>query len=192
MTQNIHSGATRSGHSIPMKILAKMHDVDARLFFSVFQGAERGWFRALAKTLSHSADGYLFVLLPLALWLAQSPLVGSLCTLICIALAAERCVYWSLKNSLKRRRPQESIDNFHSVITASDRFSFPSGHTSAAFLIVTCLTIIYQEPAASLYVWAGSIGLSRVILGVHYPGDTIAGAVMGSTIAFVTANFLGV
>jgi len=175
-----------------MKILAKMHDVDARLFFSVFLGAERAWFRALAKTLSHSADGYLFVLLPFALWLAQSPLVGDLGTLICVALAAERCAYWLLKNSLKRRRPEESFDNFHSVITASDRFSFPSGHTSAAFLLVTCLTIIYQEPAASLYLWATSIGLSRVILGVHYPGDTIAGAVMGSTIAFATANFLGV
>ena len=175
-----------------MKILAKMHEVDARLFFSVFQGAERGWFRTLAKTLSRSADGYLFVLLPLALWLAQSPLVSDLCKLICVALAAERCTYWLLKNGLKRRRPQESLDNFHSVITASDRFSFPSGHTSAAFLLVTCLTLVYQEPAASLYIWASSIGLSRVILGVHYPGDTIAGALMGGSIAIVTANFLGV
>ncbi len=175
-----------------MKILTRMHEVDARLFFSVFQGGQRGWFRTLAKTLSRSADGHLFVLLPLALWVAQSPLVGELSTLICVALVVERCTYWLLKNGLKRRRPQESLDNFRSVITASDRFSFPSGHTSAAFLLVTCLTLVYQEPAASLYLWASSIGLSRVVLGVHYPGDTVAGAVMGSAIAFATANFLGV
>lgn len=174
-----------------MKILARMHEVDARLFFSIFQGAERGWFRTLAKTLSRSADGYLFVLLPLALWLTQSPLAGDLCRLLFLALAVERCAYWLLKNGLKRRRPQESLDNFRSVITASDRFSFPSGHTSAAFLLATCLTLVYEEPAASLYLWASSIGLSRVILGVHYPGDTAAGALMGSAIAFTTAKFLG-
>jgi len=175
-----------------MKLLIKMHEADARLFCSVFQGTEKSWLRTLAKSLSHSADGYLFVLLPLALWLAQSPLAGGFCKLLCLALATERCAYWLLKNGLRRRRPEESLDNFHSVITASDRFSFPSGHTSAAFLLVTCLTLVYQGPAASLYIWASSIGLSRIVLGVHYPGDTVAGAAMGSVIACASASVLGV
>ncbi|NND66397.1 MAG: phosphatase PAP2 family protein [Halioglobus sp.] len=169
-----------------------MHELDARLFFSVFRSAERTWSRTLARTLSRSADGYLYVLLPLALWLAQSPLAEDFCKLLCLALGAERCAYLLLKNGLRRRRPQERLVNFHSVITAGDRFSFPSGHTSAAFLLATSLTLVYQEPAASLYLWASTVGLSRVILGVHYPGDTVAGAVMGSAIAFATANFLGV
>ncbi len=167
-----------------------MHEADARLFRSVFQGAEKRWLRTVAKSLSHSADGYLFVLLPLALWLAQSPQAFSLCKLLCLALAIERCTYWLLKNGLKRRRPQESLDNFHSVITASDRFSFPSGHTSAAFLLATCLTLIYEGPSAPLYIWASGIGLSRIVLGVHYPGDTVAGATMGSAIAYASASFL--
>ncbi|MCB1845501.1 MAG: phosphatase PAP2 family protein, partial [Halioglobus sp.] len=69
--------------------------------------------------------------------------------------------------------------------------SFPSGHTSAAFLLATALTITYQEPAVAMCGWAGLVALSRVILGVHYPGDTLAGAVMGSGIALFTANQLG-
>ena len=52
-------------------------------------------------------------------------------------------------------------------MTAADKFSFPSGHTSAAFMLVTSLTMVYQQGEALLYAWAVGVALSRVILGVH-------------------------
>lgn len=174
-----------------MEILYALQRLDVRLFMAVFRRGERRLIRPLARALSRSADGYLYLLLPVALWMTGAHSVPSLVLLLLCSLLAERGLYWILKNGLKRRRPEESMPDFRSIIVAADRFSFPSGHTSAAFLLATALTIIYQEPAVAMYVWAGSIALSRVILGVHYPGDTLAGAIMGSGIALFTANQLG-
>ena len=174
-----------------MEILYTLQRLDVRLFMVVFRRGERRLLRPLARAISRSADGYLYVLLPVALWFTGAHSVPDLVLLLLCALIAERCLYWLLKNSLKRRRPMELMPDFRSIIVAADRFSFPSGHTSAAFLLATALTITYQEPAVAMCGWAGLVALSRVILGVHYPGDTLAGAVMGSGIALFTANQLG-
>lgn len=178
-------------HSEPMRILHKMQQLDVMLFNTVFYHSERGSLRSLAKAASRSADGYLYLLVPATLSLAGAAEIFRLLQLIVLALATERALYWLLKNSLRRRRPQDYITGFRSLITAGDQFSFPSGHTSASFLLATCMTLVYQEPAAPLYIWASCVGLSRVILGVHYPGDTLAGAVMGSSIALLAGTLIG-
>ena len=45
--------------------------------------------------------------------------------------------------------------------------------------------------ALPLYLWAGTVALSRVILGVHFPGDTLAGALMGTGTVLICATQLG-
>lgn len=175
-----------------MRILHKMQQLDVRLFTSVFYKGERGYIRPLGKAISRSADGYLFALVPATLWVAGSTAIPQLVQLFLLALLMERTLYWVLKNSLKRRRPQEYLSGFSSLVIASDRFSFPSGHTSAAFLLATSMTLVYEDPAATLYLWASCVGLSRVILGVHYPGDTLAGALMGGGLALFAGTLLGI
>jgi undecaprenyl-diphosphatase len=78
-----------------------------------------------------------------------------------------------------------------SLVVASDQFSFPSGHSSGAFLLATCLAIVYGGPVTAMYLWATGVAVSRVILGVHFPGDTLAGAVMGTSITVFSASQLG-
>ena len=73
----------------------------------------------------------------------------------------------------------------------SDRLSFPSGLTSAAFCLTTMTGIVFGGPFLSLYGWACGVGLSRDLLGTHFPGDTIAGATIVSTIAMMVASQLG-
>ena len=83
------------------------------------------------------------------------------------------------------------MPDLHNVITAADRFSFPSGHTSASFVFATSLAVVYVEPAIVAYVWASAVGLSRIILGAHYPGDTLAGAAMGTVVTLLIASYSG-
>jgi len=66
--------------------------------------------------------------------------------------------------------------------------SFPSGHTSEAFSTATALSLKYPEwyIIAPAYLWAGSVGYSRMNLGVHYPTDVLAGALLGTGTAFLT------
>lgn len=181
-----------AGDTAHMEILYALQRFDVRLFTQLFRQGERRMIRPLARALSRSADGYLYVLVPLLLYMLGAGQVAEFTLLLFASLVVERVLYWLLKNGLRRRRPQEFMPGFRSLVVAADRFSFPSGHTSAAFLLATALYVVYQGPVFSVYLWATAIGLSRVILGVHYPGDTVAGAVMGSATVIFIANQLGV
>lgn len=175
-----------------MELLSALQQFDHRLFTRVFRQGERRMIRPLARALSLSGDGYLHVLVPLLLGALGADDLGIFCALLLTALAIERSIYYLLKNALRRRRPQDFMPGFRSLITASDQFSFPSGHSSAAFLLATALCMVYGGPVIAMYLWASLVAMSRVILGVHFPGDTVAGALMGSTIALASAAWLGI
>lgn len=181
-----------AGDTAHMELLYTLQRFDVRLFSKVFRQGERRMVRPLARALSRSADGYLYALVPLLLYVLRADHISAFTILLLASLSVERILYWLLKNGLKRRRPQEFMPGFRSLVVAADRFSFPSGHTSAAFVLATALFVVYQGPVFSMYLWATAIGLSRVILGVHYPGDTLAGAIMGSTTVIFTASQLGI
>jgi len=175
----------------PMELFTRLHSYDRQLFARVFRQGERRAVIPLARALSRSGDGYLHVFLPLLVCWLQPPGSADFLTLLAAALGAERCLYWSLKNSLRRRRPQNAIPGLRSLITASDQFSFPSGHSSAAFLLATALLVSFGGPLLAMYLWAAGVALSRVLLGVHFPGDILAGACMGSSVALGSATLLG-
>ena len=63
----------------------------------------------------------------------------------------------------------------------------PSGHTSTAFATATSLSLAYPKwyVVAPSFIWAGTIGYSRMHLGVHYPSDVVVGALVGSGSAFL-------
>jgi membrane-associated phospholipid phosphatase len=66
--------------------------------------------------------------------------------------------------------------------------SFPSGHTSSSFATATSLSLMYPKwyVIAPSFIWAGSVGYSRMYLGVHYPSDVAAGALLGAGSAWLT------
>ena len=175
-----------------MAILATLQQVDTKLFTRVFrQGEQRAVVRSMAKILSHTGDGFLHLALPALLALIGTERLPTYCVLLGSAMFIERLLYFVMKNTLRRRRPQDFVPGFRSIIQASDKFSFPSGHTSAAFCLATTTGIVFGGPFIAMYVWASAVALSRVLLGVHFPGDTLAGAIMGSSIAVFTATQFG-
>jgi undecaprenyl-diphosphatase len=64
--------------------------------------------------------------------------------------------------------------------------SFPSGHTANAFAGAVVLSRFAAAPALAWWVLAGTIAYSRLYLGVHYPSDVVAGALVGITCALTT------
>jgi undecaprenyl-diphosphatase len=92
-------------------------------------------------------------------------------------------LYKWLKGKTLRPRPYEVHQDIWLTGTPLDKFSFPSGHTLHA--VVFSLVAIGYYPALAIIVvpFAVIVGLSRVVLGLHYPSDVIAGAVIGATIA---------
>jgi membrane-associated phospholipid phosphatase len=93
----------------------------------------------------------------------------------------------ALKYSVKRDRPYVTYPDIEKV-TSGGNYSFPSGHTSEAFATATSLSMAFPKwyVIAPSFLWASAVGYSRMDLGVHYPSDVLAGAIVGSGSAYLT------
>ena len=137
----------------------------------------------LSKVISHSADGFYYALIPVFMLLVDRANAELACIILAISFCIERPLYALLKKGLKRNRPAAALPDFNSFITPSDQFSFPSGHTSGAFLSATVIATLLPALFWPVYLWACLVGASRILLGVHFPTDTLAGALIGTSVA---------
>jgi membrane-associated phospholipid phosphatase len=89
------------------------------------------------------------------------------------------------------RRPRPDRDAAHVPesrrVPMPDSASFPSGHTASGFAFAAAVASVDPALATLLRTCAGVVGYSRVHTGVHYPGDVIVGALVGSTIGETVA-----
>ena len=138
----------------------------------------------VSRLISRTGDGPLYAVLAALLWW-QGEAERELVRLALLAFAIELPLYLLLKNSLKRQRPI----GLPVFITPSDRYSLPSGHTAAAFLMATILAIGFPLWAPLLFGWAALVGASRLLLGVHYLSDLVAGALLGGGCAVLALSW---
>lgn len=95
-------------------------------------------------------------------------------------------IYKLLKSRLVRERPYISLAGIVPGTPPLDRYSFPSGHTLHA--VSFSIVIVYSCPELAVLVvpFACLVAASRVVLGLHYPSDVLAGAGLGVVLAAVS------
>ncbi|MEO5643058.1 MAG: phosphatase PAP2 family protein [Bacteroidia bacterium] len=105
---------------------------------------------------------------------------------VCISLVATVGITLGLKYTVNRARPFVTYPDIYQHDFHVGPKSFPSGHTSSAFALATSMSLCYPKwyVIVPSYLWAITVGYSRMHLGVHYPTDVIIGALIGTACAW--------
>ncbi|HJV61716.1 MAG TPA: phosphatase PAP2 family protein [Albitalea sp.] len=136
--------------------------------------------------VSRVGDGMLWYVLIASLPWWGGP-TGLKCALYMVALGAVNLVFYkALKQRVARRRPYVSCPGIRACARSLDEFSFPSGHTMHAVAFSLVLAHYHPALAAPLWAFTALVAVSRVVLGLHYPSDVAAGALIG----WLTAKFM--
>lgn len=146
----------------------------------------------ISRCISRTGDGHFYaLLLALGWWLGDTfDTVFSRTGLM--AFSIELPLYWLSKNCFKRRRPHELSQLIRISFTPSDKYSLPSGHTAAAFVMATLIGQFYPPFYLVALTWACLIGLSRILLGVHFFTDVLMGSLLGICCAKLAIVGMGV
>lgn len=129
--------------------------------------------KAFWLTITHLGGATATIAIVLLTGMLGSGLVREAGIDAAIVLATTHLVAQAIKRTATRPRP--SGMSFEALIAAPDKFSFPSGHSIAASALAFTFAWYFPMLAPGLLVLATLIGVSRVRLGVHYPGDVLAG-----------------
>jgi undecaprenyl-diphosphatase len=168
--------------------LARMQRFDASLCLAMNRALRVAAAPHFFRAVSWLGNGLFWYALMLALLLrhggaAVGPvlhmmLVGAICTL----------AYKTLKRGTLRPRPYQALDDVAVGAVPLDRFSFPSGHTLHAVAFTLVASAYYPGLAAPLAAFTLLTAASRVVLGLHYPSDVLAGAAIGATVALLVSS----
>lgn len=169
-----------------MKPLQLIQFYDSSLVIKLFSARHYHSILPVARLVSRLGDGHFYLVAGLLSWLIQGWDYGLFAALL-LVFAIERPVYYLLKNTLRRNRPF-CVLAIESQVKPSDRFSFPSGHTSAAFAFAIVCMQFFPLLSLPLLLLAAAIGFSRIVLGVHYPTDILMGVLLGIVIAYFSLS----
>lgn len=106
-----------------------------------------------------------------------------------LSLTGSHLIVQALKHAVSRERPGFVLSDVYTFKDFYD-YSFPSGHTTAAFSIAVSAFIFYQPVGILLLFVAFMVGISRMYIGVHYPSDVFIGALLGTIFPFVVHSIL--
>jgi undecaprenyl-diphosphatase len=173
-------------------------DALARLDLDATAGTNRAnrqrWCGVLFAWTSRLGDGWAWYALAAALLLAEGAAAVPTMAAMAAAAAVGTAVYTVLKRGIRRPRPGAVHAGLTLTVAPLDRFSFPSGHTlhAVAFSVV----VGAHAPVLTGLVWSFTalVAASRLVLGLHYPSDVLAGGLLGASLgwlAVVAATAVG-
>ncbi len=160
---------------------------DHRLMVRVNHWRPPKWLRLWMLAATRGGDGGLWYALGVAVALFGGPERFHALLAATLAVTAGVVLFLELKRAFRRKRPCELEPHCWADLLPPDQFSFPSGHTITAFAVATALGGFYPEMLPGLLFVASSVAASRVVLGMHFLSDVVAGAALGATLGALAA-----
>lgn len=110
--------------------------------------------------------------------------------LLCIATVAlsDQTSSHLIKPIVERARPCHVVPEVHLLVACSNGLSFPSSHAANSFGIAVLMALMYRRRGWMFLALAALVSYSRIAVGVHYPFDVLAGAIVGSLCAIAIVS----
>lgn len=141
------------------------------------------WIRLWALAATRAGDGWLWGLIGIGILLFGHEGRGTAVAAAGSAALVGAALFVSLKRISGRKRPCEIEPHCWATLLPPDQFSFPSGHTITAFSVSVTFALFFPVLLPFLLLCAVSIALSRILLGMHFLSDVLAGAALGTVLA---------
>lgn len=157
--------------------------MDRAVFFFINHGLSNPFFDFIMSVISKISDGPILFAVSFVLLFSKKRELKLLGLIMLTGLTVSFYVVSGLKVLVARPRPFLVLTDV--FLLAKDKsMSFPSGHAATSFMVATALAAYFKRYAAIFYSFAAAVAVSRVYMGVHYPSDVLAGAVIGCLIGW--------
>jgi membrane-associated phospholipid phosphatase len=167
-----------------LRRLKPLDAIDATLFIQINHLPHPKLLDRLISSFSwFMTGGHAWILFIAAGALSDKSRAIKACRILPALYLATYTVEIPIKRHFRRKRPFISIVRAIVVGRKPGSYSFPSGHSAAAFAGATLLQASYPRARSVLFAIAFLVAFSRVYLGAHYPGDVLSGGLAGAGLA---------
>lgn len=171
---SIHTRIDHARRIVVASWNVRLNGVDQRLFLALLS-RRRPWMDGLMRGITLLAELPVIVAIALVLASGAMPGVAPAGLEALVVLVVSHALVQIIKRLATRPRPRLPV-GVRSIAQAPDRFSFPSGHATAALAVALPLVAVSSPGLAALILCvAALVGVSRCYLGIHYPGDVVFG-----------------
>jgi undecaprenyl-diphosphatase len=143
------------------------------------------WIQWYALGSTRGGDGWLWFVIGLAILLfGDTERFAAVAGASLAGVLSVTAFIW-LKRFTGRKRPCFIEPHCWATLLPPDQFSFPSGHTMTAFAVCVSLSLFYPALSVGLFFCALSVAISRILLGMHFLSDVLAGALIGTALGYM-------
>jgi undecaprenyl-diphosphatase len=167
-------------------VLAAIATGDHKLMRRINAWRAPRWIRLWMICATRGGDGWLWYAMGVIILLFGGAHRFAALGASGLSVAIGIFVFLNLKKVFNRRRPCSIEPHCWARLLPPDQFSFPSGHSITAFAVATPLGLHYPTLGLGLLFCAISIAISRIILGLHFLSDVVAGCTLGFLLGYST------
>lgn len=163
---------------------------DHRIMRRVHRWRPPRWFRLWMVYSTRGGDGWLWCLLGIAILLFGGSQGFQAVAAAGLAVATGSGLFLWLKRATGRKRPCAIEPHCWAKLLPPDHFSFPSGHSITAFAVALPVGLFFPALMLALVFCATSVALSRILLGMHFLSDVVAGSAIGSMLGYAAFRLI--